>query len=206
MGSTAASSASPWGSIISAGSSLFGNLFGANKQAQTANQAAEIEAAAQKYAADQTAAATAAALAFQKQSAENSFQNTEADRQGNYGQWAAREARLGSVGAALGYGGRTIPAYVPGVDPQFNAAAAGAPPATGYVAPSTQPTYAPSTGASGLTPAPAPALATAPASAGAYLVGGPDDPNAPRIANAPIIPYQMNRSVPMSVGAYLGGR
>ncbi len=115
----AGASAVPWGDIFKIGSSLFGNLFAANMQSNAAEQGAALQAAAAKYAADKAAEAQANALKFQYDSSENAFQNNEAARQGNYGVFAARERRLGTIGQEVGLGEREIPAYVPGVDPKF---------------------------------------------------------------------------------------
>lgn len=114
----------PWGAVIGAGVGLFGSLFGAHMQSEGAKEAAQIEADAQKYAADLQSQGNAQALKFTQAQAENAFQNNEAARQGNYGQYAARERRLGSVGQLVGFGEREIPAYVPGVDPNFTGSAA----------------------------------------------------------------------------------
>jgi hypothetical protein len=124
-GAATGSVAGPWGSVIGAGIGLFGALFGAHQQSKAQNQAAQIEAAAQKYAADLQAKGQADALAFTKGQAENAYLNSEVARQGNYDQWAAGQRRLGSVGALIGMGDREIPAYRGGVDPNFGGAPAG---------------------------------------------------------------------------------
>lgn len=122
-GAAGGAAAGPWGAVIGAGIGLFGSLFGAHMQSQAASESAQIEAAAQKYAADLAAKANADTLAFTKGQAENAFQNSEASRQGNYGMYAAAQRRLGSVGQLIGAGPREIPAYVPGVDPNFTGGA-----------------------------------------------------------------------------------
>lgn len=140
-GAAAGSMFGPWGTLIGAGLGLFGNLFGAHEQASGADKAAQLQAEAAKYVADVTAKAQADSLAFLQAQSENTFQNNEASRQGNYGQWAAQQGRVGSIGEALGYGPRSIPAYVPGVDPRFGggstvgAAIGGTPPTAPSVAP-----------------------------------------------------------------------
>jgi hypothetical protein len=138
-----AASAVPWSTIVASGSGLFGNLFAANIQANAADRAAQVAAAGNKYSADLTAKANADALKFQYANAENAYQNNEASRQGNYGLFAARERRLGTIGEEVGLGPREIPAYVPGVDPHFgsvgDAASAGAPPAAGGASTATSP-------------------------------------------------------------------
>lgn len=129
-------SAGPWGAIIGGALGLFGSLFGAHEQSDAATQAAQINAQAQqqiaqmnaaaaKYAADLQAKSAADALTFSKAGAENSFQNNEVSRAGNYDQWSAAQNRVGSVGKLLGFGDREIPAYRPGVDPNFSGSGSG---------------------------------------------------------------------------------
>lgn len=150
------------GSIFGPIAGLFGSLFGADEQANALKAAAQTQATAATHAADLQAQATQQALDFQKEQSENAFQNNEASRQGNYGQFAAQQTRLKSVGEALGIpnaGGMEIPAYVPGVDPRIS----GAPPSVG------QPAGAPAT-ASGSVP---PLTALSNPSAWMSLVGNP---------------------------------
>lgn len=120
-----AASAVPWGTIVGAGTNLFGNLFAAHAQSASADRAAQIASDGAKYSADLTAKANADALRFQYANSENAFQNNEAARKGNYGLFAARERRLGSIGDEVGLGAREIPAYVPGVDPMFGGGPSG---------------------------------------------------------------------------------
>lgn len=137
------SMAVPWGAIVQTGGSLFGNLFAANMQANAAANSSATTAASAKYQADLIAKANADALAFEGKNAENAYQNNEAARQGNYGIFAARERRLGTIGDEVGLGPREIPAYVPGVDPRFGdmGGAMGAPADPSAAAPtSTNPT------------------------------------------------------------------
>lgn len=143
-----------WNLLIPAAASLFGNLFGAHKQASSADHAADIQAQAARYAADVQAKAQAEALAFLRSQSENAYQNSETTRHGNYDQWAARERRLGTIGEALGYGTREVPGYVAGVDPKFTDPSSAAPPSGGYVAQPGLPTYGANTGSNGLTPPP----------------------------------------------------
>lgn len=145
IGSQAASFAAPttgagmsglgfgWGDVFKAGTSLFGNLFGAHQQASAANNAAQISADALKYGANLQDQAAQRQEAFLRQQAENGYANSEVDRRANYDQWAARENRLGSLSAALGYGGRAVPAYVPSVDPHYLTPTPGAPPTGGML-------------------------------------------------------------------------
>lgn len=116
----AAASTVPWGTMIGAGTQLFGNLFGAHQQANSAREAADVIAAAQKYSADLQSKAAADALGFTKNQAQNAFQNNEVARRGNFDQWVSSRQRIGSVGALLGWEPPTTPAYVPGVDPKFS--------------------------------------------------------------------------------------
>lgn len=120
---------SDWLDLFKVGSGLLGNIYGANAQSSAADQAASITAAAEKYIADLTAKSNADALAFNKSTAENAFQNNEVGRQTTYGQWAAKEGRLGYLGDLMGLPARQIPSYIPGVDPHFDGSTSGAPPA-----------------------------------------------------------------------------
>lgn len=188
-GSVGGLMAGGWGTVLSKGFDLASGLYGTHAQASSARNAAQITAAASDRTAAAQQAALEATLAFQRQQAENTYANSEVDRHANYDQWHAREARIGSVGEALGYGSREIPAYVAGVDPHFTAPGAPVPP-NGYVAPGTLPTYAPTTGANGLTPS-----GSGMAPVGAYL--------APY--TAPITPA-LAMPPPGSVGAFLDPR
>lgn len=150
-----------WGAIT-AGAAGAAGIVGAKISSGAAQDAASTTGAAATHAADLQSQATQQALDFQKEQAENAFQNNEASRQGNYGQFAAQQTRLKSVGEALGIpnaGGMEIPAYVPGVDPRIS----GAPPSVG------QPAGAPAT-ASGSVP---PLTALSNPSAWMSLVGNP---------------------------------
>lgn len=197
--------------IIGPIASLFGSLFGAHQQADAATKAAQIQADAATKAAQLQDAAAQRAEAFQRAQGENAYQNDEATRKANYDQWAAGQALHNKVRAALGYGAADIPAYVPGVDPRFTAPGTAAPIAAGPSTPiqpgtpgysGAGPTNAPAA-AAGPLPVPAAANSPAPGSVGAYLAGGPNDPNAMRVANAPIVPYQASPYPPGSVGAYM---
>lgn len=186
-----ASSGVPWGSLFTAGANLFGNLFGAHRQSNAAEKAAQLQADAAKYAADQQTAAAQRAEAFERQQAENTYLNAEADRKGNYDQWAAGQRLHNSVRDALGYGSQDIPAYVAGVDPRFMdpsapmPAAGAAPPNAGIAG------NAAAVAATRMTPTPS--------SVASYLAQGPTT----NVANAPIQPYDPRRVVPSSVGSYL---
>lgn len=196
---------------IGAEATGYGAIAAAHETSSANEKAATLTANAADYAANQQAAATAAALAFSKQQAENSYQNDEVTRKANYDQWAAGQTLHNSVRDALGYGSAAIPAYVPGVDPNFNASTAGAPPAAGYTAPPTLPTYSagtavnPTTGA--IMPPPAASATTAPPSVGAALAPPATNPLAATSTPAPIVTAAMRAAAatqaPPSAGAVL---
>jgi hypothetical protein len=112
--------AGPVGSqLVRGGFDLFGSLFSGKMAANGQTEAARIASESAKYAADLQAKANTEATAFSRAQAENTWQNSEAARHGNYDQWAAGQHRLQSVGDYLGLGPREIPSYVPGIDPRF---------------------------------------------------------------------------------------
>jgi hypothetical protein len=82
---------------IPAIASAVGSIYGAHKQGQ----------------------ANSKALAFGREQAQNTAENTEADRHANYDQWAARQQRLNAITGAVGWGTQAIPGYTPGVMPHF---------------------------------------------------------------------------------------
>lgn len=85
------------------------NLIGASKQA-----GAQEDAAAAQLKANEEA------LAFEKQQAQYNAQETEVNRKANYDLMVAKAKKLGSLSQMLGLGGGPdIPAYVPGVTPNF---------------------------------------------------------------------------------------
>lgn len=100
-------------------------------QSTAQEQIAAENAAAQKYAADLQAKATADALAFSKAGAENTYQNNEVSREGSYDDYAAAQNRIGGISKLLGMGDRAIPAYRPGVDPNFSGDGTTAPSTSG---------------------------------------------------------------------------
>lgn len=110
---------SHWRDIFDIGSKLFGDVFGSAMQGRAADRASQITADAARYAADRTAEANAQALDFERRMAQNAFANSEVGRRTDYGQWAARERRLGFIGDEVGMPAREIPDFIPGVDPQF---------------------------------------------------------------------------------------
>jgi hypothetical protein len=129
----------PWGTILKTAIPAVTDLFGAHEQASAANNAAQLTTDAANHAADVQAASARDALTFQRQSAENAFLNQEAARKATFDQWAAREARLGSIGARLGWGSRTVPGYVTGVDPHFDVTPTAPPSSAGTLLAGTPP-------------------------------------------------------------------
>lgn len=127
-----AGSGENWKDIADLGAKLFGQLFGAHMQTAAADKSAQIAADAAKYGADKVAAAEAAALAFQKSTGENAFQNSEVGRRTDYAWQAAREKRLGYLGDLLGMPAREIPAFIPGVDPHFDTGGGSSAPGADY--------------------------------------------------------------------------
>jgi hypothetical protein len=108
-------------SLIGVGGQLAGTVLAQQGQSAAATTAAN----ALEYSANLQDAANQRAEVFSRQQAENSFANSEVTRQANYNQWAAREARVSSLGQALGLSARDIPAYVPGVDPNYTGGSSG---------------------------------------------------------------------------------
>jgi hypothetical protein len=124
---------------LAAGAAGGGSIASAAINAHAAGSAADKTTAAANHAADLEAQANAQALAFQREQAENAYQNSETARHGNYDQWAAQQRKARSVGELLGLPSMDIPDYVPGIDPNLTGRptaptvgqAAGAPPAAG---------------------------------------------------------------------------
>jgi hypothetical protein len=113
-------------SAIGAGISAGSSIYGANKQAGAAETAAKLQTDAANHAADVQAQSNREALQFEREQAAYAAQQTEVDRHANYDQWAARQRRVGSIGDYLGFKGtaNNLPAYVPGVVPDFGSAVA----------------------------------------------------------------------------------
>lgn len=95
------------------------NRDAAKLQTDALTESARIQSDAAREAARVADEATKRAELFQRRQAENTWQNTEATKRGNYDQWAAAQRRLGTVGSYIGMGDREIPDYVPGIDPRF---------------------------------------------------------------------------------------
>lgn len=112
--------AAPWlGTAIAGVAAGTGAVVGAKMQSGAARDAANAQTTASNYAADRQTAAAEKAESFLRQQAQNAYLNDEAIRRANYEQWAAQQARYGSIGEHLGLGKRTIPGYVGGVDPRY---------------------------------------------------------------------------------------
>lgn len=119
-------------SAIGMGAAAGASVYGAHKQAESADTAAKLQVDAANHAADVKAQSDREALDFQKQQAETQWQNDEGNRHANYDQWAAKRRNIGSIGTMLGLGGGgDIPAYVPSTDPRFGASGGPAPPPAG---------------------------------------------------------------------------
>lgn len=107
------------GTAIGGTAQAIGNVTAATLQANAARDAAKTTADAADYGATVQGEQNANTLAFNQAQAQNTAQNTEVNRKANYGQWAAHQGDLSSIGAILGLPGKTVPAYVPGVTPNF---------------------------------------------------------------------------------------
>lgn len=109
--------------LITAGVSGGAAIAGAKMSSGAARDAANASTAAANHAADVQGQSTRDALDFQKAEAQAYAQQAEIDRHANYDQTAARLQRLGSIGDLLGFHVNTqMPAYVPGVTPNFTGA------------------------------------------------------------------------------------
>jgi hypothetical protein len=89
------------------------NYLGQQQQLGANQDALGQQLASTKYASDAQSQASANQLAFLRQQATYDAASAEANRAGNYDQWAAKQRQLGTVGQALGLPARDIPAYVP---------------------------------------------------------------------------------------------
>lgn len=213
--------AAPWlGTAIAGVAAGTGAIVGAKMQSGAIRHGADMQTAAANTAAAAQLEASQKAETFARQQAEGAYQNDERVAHANYDQWAAREKRLGSIGASLGYGTRDIPAYVGGVDPRYTDPSVTAPPPGAAPAPMPD-QYGRSPGdpeygiprPSRLAPVPPPNTQPGPAtSVGQSLLGG--------IARPPTMPTyspetdpavaELRRrqlgGTPGSVGSYLLGR
>lgn len=89
------------------------NLLGGVLQSRGATKAAQIQANAELQAAKIQQEAAEKALAFEQQQAALAAAQQAIAQQANYGQYAAQQRRIGTLGELLGLGPREIPAYVP---------------------------------------------------------------------------------------------
>ena len=119
-----------------------GLVAGAKISSKASNRAARLTTDAANHDADVQAQSAREAETFARQQAQNQYLNDEAIRRANYDQWAAQQARFGSIQERLGLGPRNTPAYVPGVNPGYVPAAGGPPPS----APPSGPPGAPTSG------------------------------------------------------------
>jgi hypothetical protein len=108
-------------SMISGGIGGAFQYAGAKKQADAMEQSAKLQTEAAKHGADLEDAANRRSTQFQRELAQQYGEQAEIDRHANYDQAAASLQRLGSIGQLLGIKGvsSTMPAYVPGVKPNF---------------------------------------------------------------------------------------
>lgn len=88
------SAPNPWLSLIGTGANILGNIYGANKQADTSLQAAQMQIDAANHAADLQAKAAADQLAFAKQQADLAQQNYMGTQQFNRSVYTDQQARL----------------------------------------------------------------------------------------------------------------
>lgn len=102
------------------GGAVVSGAIGAHAAGQAANTAAGAQSAAmdkqlqaEREATAATTKATEEQLAYTKGQAALSRQDAETNREGDYEQWAAREGRLSTIGAALGMPERQTPAFRP---------------------------------------------------------------------------------------------
>lgn len=116
---------------IPAIASAVAGIGGAAISAHGSGKAAQRTTDAANHAADVEAASARDALDFQKQEAERTATQVEADRHANYDQWAAFMNAHNAARQKYGYSTTAIPGYVPGVTPKYTspgAALMGQPP------------------------------------------------------------------------------
>jgi len=101
------------GTAIAGGATAGATLYGAHKQASAANKAAQLQSDAAERAAQVQLESDREQRAFLEAQAKRDEAAAEATRRGNYDLNAARERRLGSLGALIGAAPREIPPYVP---------------------------------------------------------------------------------------------
>lgn len=111
-------------SAIAAGASAAGGITAAHMASSGATDAAKLQTDAAKYGADKQDAATQRAEAFQRQQAENAWQNSQQTQRANYEQSKARYGSIAGVASQYGLNLGGMPEYSPGVDPHYDTGAA----------------------------------------------------------------------------------
>jgi len=99
--------------LLLGGAGVGANLYGQNKALAANKDALSQQLESTKYATDAQTKSAAESLAFLRQQAGYDASVAEANRFGDYDQWAAKQEQLGSVGSMLGLPSRRIPTYVP---------------------------------------------------------------------------------------------
>lgn len=132
-----------WGAV---GATAMGTgaIVGAHETAGATEQAANTAAGAVEQGQTLQAQATEEALQFQKQQAEAQYQQQEQTLQANYNQWVASRQGAQTMRSLLGLPSLDIPAFVPGIDPNYT----GAPTAKGGAPVAGSPTSSPSSATS----------------------------------------------------------
>jgi len=108
---------------IAAGATASSSIYAAHKQGDAAEKSAQLQTDAVKYGADKQDDATQRAEVFQRQQAENAYQNAQTTQRANYDQAKARLGAIAGVGAQYGLSGLSMPDFVPGVDPHYDTGA-----------------------------------------------------------------------------------
>lgn len=106
------------------------STYAAHKQSSSADKSAQMQTQSANQAAQLQSQSNSEALKFQQQEAANARADAERTQHANYDMWAAKERRMGSLGALIGQGNREIPAYQP-MNPTGAPAAPGAPQPSG---------------------------------------------------------------------------
>lgn len=96
---------------------------GGKKQADAAENAARMQIEGYNHAADLQKQSSDATLAFQRQQAQNDYENKARTDWANYNQYAARQRAFNTIRSALGLRGAEIMPYVPMVNPNFTSSA-----------------------------------------------------------------------------------
>lgn len=140
-----AAAAIPWlGTAIAGAAGATGAVVAGHMQSSAAKDAAKLQTDAANHGADVQDAATQRAEAFQRQQAEQQWQEGERLQRANYDQAKSRTSALANLGSSLGMN-VNIPDYVPGTDPRFTDAI-GVTSTTKGTPPPVSPSGAPSSG------------------------------------------------------------